>query len=198
VSPADRARKLARAWRVVVARARRQLKLSRIEYLAVFEATKRGEPHLHILVRSGFIPQRWLSAQMRDLVGSPVVDIRLVRSARQAAAYVSKYIGKAPHRFATCKRYWKTRGWDLSPKRTDQDPVAPGGDWIMVDQRVDVIAADWRSRGFYVNTDGRHRAEFALSLTDYEARQRPRTGTGPGSSGSRASLGRSDATTPDG
>lgn len=119
VSPADRAARLARAWRVTVARAKRQLKLPRLDYLAVFEATKRGEPHLHILCRCGFIPQRWLSAQMRELVGAPVVDVRQVKNARQAAVYVAKYIGKAPHRFATCKRYWHTRDWSQAKREKD-------------------------------------------------------------------------------
>lgn len=124
-SSASRARALARAWPVIVRRACAKYGYSSIPYFCVFEATKRGEPHLHILARVKWIDQRWLSNQMRELTGSPIVDIRKVRSVKQAASYISKYIGKAPHRFATCKRYWRTRSWDLSTWKPE--PIA--GDW---------------------------------------------------------------------
>jgi hypothetical protein len=143
-SPADRARMLARAWRVVVARAKRQLKLPALDYLAVFERTKRGEPHLHILARCGFIPQRWLSKQMADIMSSPVVDIRQVKSSSAAAHYITKYVGKEPHHFATCKRYWHTRGWDVSEPRTVAGDEWPGAVW-RVDQRdLNTIWRAWK------------------------------------------------------
>ena len=124
-SPATRAHALSRAWPIVVRRACRKYGYSKIPYLCVFEATKKGEPHLHILARVKWIDQRWLSNQMRELTGAPIVDIRKVRSVKQAASYIAKYIGKAPHRFATCKRYWRTRSWDLSTWKPE--PIA--GDW---------------------------------------------------------------------
>ena len=123
--PASRARALVHAWRAVVKRAKKKYGYERIPFLAVFEATKRGEPHLHILARVPWIDQRWLSAQMDELLSSPIVDIRRVRSARQVAGYVAKYVGKAPHRFDTCKRYWSTRDWDQSDYERDDQ----GGRW---------------------------------------------------------------------
>lgn len=143
ISPADRASRLARAWRLVVARAKRQLGIGKIEYLAVFEATKRGEPHLHILVKSAFISQKWLSAQMQDILQSPIVDIRRIDTTRNVARYIAKYIGKQPHRFACCKRYWSTRAFGpLREKKGDWNKVV-FGEWYTSDKDWNWWALEW-------------------------------------------------------
>ena len=113
-SPDERAQALSEAWRVIVRRAKAKYGYTTIPYLCVFEATKYGEPHLHILARCAWLDQRWLSEQMDILTQAPVVDIRRIASQRQAAAYVAKYVGKDPHHFAGTKRYWMTRDY-LAP-----------------------------------------------------------------------------------
>lgn len=110
-SPEQAAAALARGWRLIVKRIKRTWPNNRIEYLCVFEAHKSGWPHLHILARSKFIPQRWLSAAAAEILQSPIVDIRAVKSPRMAAYYVAKYVGKAPGHFGTSKRYWHTKLW---------------------------------------------------------------------------------------
>ena len=124
-TPASRARALAHAWPVIVKRACRRWGYKAIPYFCVFEATKRGEPHLHILARVKWIDQKWLSKQMKELTGAPIVDIRQVKSGKQVANYIAKYIGKEPHRFASCKRYWCTRSWRL----VAWEPEEPEGSW---------------------------------------------------------------------
>jgi hypothetical protein len=119
----DRARQLSDAWKIVVKRARRKFTKAPIEYLAVFEETKKGEPHLHIIARAPYIPQRWLSDQMAELISAPIVDIRKVSQARQAAQYIAKYVGKGPKAFEQLKRYWQSKGWDL-----EAQPRVPGED----------------------------------------------------------------------
>lgn len=70
--------------------------------VAVFEMTfnsesKRWHPHLHILSRGLYLPQKKLSAAWsRCSRGAKIVDIRKVRSGSEAASYVSKYLGKNP------------------------------------------------------------------------------------------------------
>lgn len=91
-----------------------------LPYFAVVERHKNGRPHLHILLRCGYIPQRWLSAQMSARLSSPICDIRKVASRARAAAYAAKYIGKAPARFGTARAYWYTRNYS-----TDPSPAAP-------------------------------------------------------------------------
>jgi hypothetical protein len=90
-----------------------------LPYFAVVERHKSGRPHLHILLRAPFIPQWWLSSQMRELAKSPICDIRAVKGTKMAAAYVAKYIGKAPARFADARAYWYTANWAPSPQSDD-------------------------------------------------------------------------------
>ncbi|MCH8333981.1 protein rep [Candidatus Sumerlaeota bacterium] len=60
-------------------------------------SASRWHPHLHILTRGLFIPQRALSHQwIKASGGSEVVDIRKISSSAKAIAYVTKYLGKAP------------------------------------------------------------------------------------------------------
>ena len=125
LDPASRARSLARAWPKVVKAAKRKYGYASIPYLVVFEATKKGEPHLHILCRVKWIDQRWLSDQMRRLINAPICDIRRVRSTDQAAYYISKYIGKEPGHFQGSKRYWRTQDYELS--KYVVEPIE--GDW---------------------------------------------------------------------
>lgn len=107
-SPDDRARRLVVAWRELRRRIKKRYGLQSLPFMAVFEATKRGEPHLHILLRTVFISQKFISQQMADLINSPIVDIRKIDQARDVASYVAKYIGKNPHTFEGVKRYWRS------------------------------------------------------------------------------------------
>lgn len=116
---AAQARSLVQAWRTIRRRARKEFHTGRIEFLAVFENTQFGAPHLHILCRMQFVPQAWISRQMRALLDSPICDIRRVRSRKQAAWYVSKYVSKAPTRWKGCKRYWRSMSW-CDPKKRQE------------------------------------------------------------------------------
>lgn len=143
----DRARALPEAWRKIVRKAQKRWRNGKIPYLAVFEACKSGEPHLHILARSKWIDQAWLSDQMRDLTGAPIVDIRRVWSARQVSNYVAKYVGKAPGKFGTCKRYWHTRDWSLSTWEREPDPIEVHAEWDKIPAHLSLIEADWQNQG---------------------------------------------------
>lgn len=58
---------------------------------------RQWHPHMHVLARCKFIPQRELAALWYEVSkGSMIVDIRVVRSAKGAAFYVTKYAGKTP------------------------------------------------------------------------------------------------------
>ncbi len=128
-SPSEAACALVAAWRVIRRDLRSRPGFGSVAFLAVFEATKRGRPHLHILARMPYLPQGWLSRRMAALAGSPIVDIRRVKNAAEAAAYVSKYLAKDPRRFTGCKRYWSSRDWSLGPD-AEAAPVADAnGAW---------------------------------------------------------------------
>jgi len=141
------AKLLADAWRKTVKRIKRTFHYKHVEYFAVFEATKAGRPHLHILARIGFVPQKWLSHVMDEMIKAPIVDIRRVKSAKQAAYYVAKYVGKEPGKFGTCKRYWHTKNWDVSSDEVEVfDGCDPTG-WRIVKQPLREVVRLWAGAG---------------------------------------------------
>lgn len=149
-SPEDRAQELVEAMRVMFKRARRKFRKEKLEYLAVFEETKRGEPHLHILARAPFIPQKWLSDQMDELIQAPIVDIRRVGSAWGAARYVAKYVAKGPKSFGTLKRYWQTPGYNPVSDEERSRRREFGSGWSVEKQSIYLLSEDWRKMGYHV------------------------------------------------
>jgi hypothetical protein len=138
-SPVEPARSMVEAWRTLRRRICARFGCPSLPFFATFEATKRGEPHLHILARAPFIPQRWLSDQMADLTGSPIVDIRHVPDVGRAATYVAKYVGKDPHRFEGCKRFWTSLDWLDDDHREPPAPAVFGDRWVRYDVLLDDI-----------------------------------------------------------
>jgi DNA-binding HxlR family transcriptional regulator len=144
----DRRRKLAVAWNHLVKRIKRRWKVKSVPFIAVVEATKRGEPHLHILARLPFIPQKWLSAQMKELINAPIVDIRTARGKSQVIAYCIKYVTKKPTQFGKSKRYWMSQNW-LPTRKPADIPVMPDrGQWQV--KHVDLLQEvySWVSQGW--------------------------------------------------
>ncbi len=127
-----------------------------LPYFCVFEATLNGEPHLHILARVKWISQKWLSKAMEALISAPIVDIRRVKNKNKLAYYISKYCGKEPHRFQTCKRYWTTRDYELTRFEPEPQPGRWHRHWQLEKVHISQLADDWRSQGYEV-TETRHR-----------------------------------------
>ena len=75
---------------------RRRYPHAGIQYALVWERTKRGWPHAHILLKAPYLPQALLSREWRRLSGASIVDIRQIRTEGEAAAYVTKYLTKDP------------------------------------------------------------------------------------------------------
>lgn len=128
-SPNDAARALAHAWRLLRLRIMRKYGWRKLPFIAVFEATKLGWPHLHILARCGFIDQRFISSVMDELTNSPIVHIELLKDPRKAGVYAAKYCGKSTGKFGTCKRYWQSQDYDLRPPPPEHLDHSPGVQW---------------------------------------------------------------------
>lgn len=94
-----------------------------LPFIAVFERHQSGEPHLHILVRAKWINQEWLSKQMMTRLNSPIVDVRAVTDKKRVAFYVSKYLGKDPHKFEGVKRYWTSPDWRLKKMKPASERI---------------------------------------------------------------------------
>lgn len=65
-----------------------------IEYLRVTELDKKGWPHYHLLLRSGYIPHGVIKREWERLTGAIIVDIRPVKKSLNAYKYLVKYLSK--------------------------------------------------------------------------------------------------------
>lgn len=149
----EAAQQLVHSWRMVIQRAKREGLFNDIQYIAVFELTKKGWPHLHILARANFLPQKWLSARMREYCDSPVVDVRAVKSQRRAAWYIAKYTAKTPEKFEGCKRYWRTLKYDFTARKKEK-PVADSRVGFYLHDHVTGMASTFEKNGYTVAWDG--------------------------------------------
>lgn len=143
------ARALVRAWRQVRQEYLKEHGPRSLPFLAVFEATKRGWPHLHIVARAKWLDQRWLSRRMGELIGAPIVDVRRVKSVSQVAQYVAKYIGKNPHRFKGVKRYWRSLDYFFPTDETAPVPKDDEPPWQVVKKTLHEIAKEACRRGWW-------------------------------------------------
>lgn len=135
-TPDEAARDMKRALVLLRRHVEERYAVKNLPFVVVFERTQRGWPHMHILCRVDWIDQKWLSGEMAKLIGAPVVDIRRIDNAKKMAHYVSKYIGKDPHAFKGCKRWWRSQNYDLA--ETDEKPkVMFGYRWSKAETNFD-------------------------------------------------------------
>lgn len=138
-----------------------KLVLRKLPFAAVIEATKLGWPHLHILLRSVWIDQAWLSAQMAELHDSPHVWIERIDRKSIIAGYVAKYAGKCAHKFGTAKRYWKSQDYELRPPQKERFKASAGEGWERWQMTIGRWIADLRTCGFVTERLSMHKATAA-------------------------------------
>jgi len=147
---ADSFRSTSKAVNVLFKRIRRKWPAAKVEYFLVWERTKKGWPHAHLLLRAPFIPQRWLSATWKELTGAPIVDIRPANTAGEIGAYLVKYLAKDPYVPAGMKRHRCSRHFfDYLLKDL------PAGDrqprvWSLVKRSAYEVAVELRDSGLVV------------------------------------------------
>jgi len=110
-TPEEAAREQRYAFKKAVQNWRRLDPNNKCEYGVVREAHENGQPHMHVAWRGGWIDQAWLSNEMGRFINSPIVWVEKITNKRNAAYYISKYLGKGPHQFGTLKRYWFSKGY---------------------------------------------------------------------------------------
>lgn len=154
------ARKLVRAWRNILQRGRREGRFQAIHYLCVFEATKRGRPHLHILIRGPYVPKAWISERMQQYMASPVCFIEKVTNRMRAARYVAKYVSKEPWRWQGTKRYWSDQKWRTFDAAWKVEAEAMPREWGVVEGMWFNRIRELQDRGWEVREYG-IRAYFA-------------------------------------
>lgn len=123
--PDDAAQGLKKGLRLLRLRLKRHPRFEEFQFLAVFEKHKSGWPHLHLLIRGGFIPWKWLRKVWEEITGSHQVDIRKIDTRGKAAFYVAKYIGKDLQAFAACKRWWRSHHFNDGASEDYAPPRLP-------------------------------------------------------------------------
>jgi hypothetical protein len=103
------------------------------------EATKKGEAHLHILLRSEYIEHEYISEAMRDLIKAPVVWIRQIRDQGKMAAYVAKYCSKDLAKFRGCKRYGYTKNWAISEEYLQEKATWDSSGWRVANYGIATV-----------------------------------------------------------
>jgi len=150
----ERTLMLANAWRIIVKRLRREAGQGSVEYLAVVEYTKAGEPHLHILLRSKYIPQATLSAWMAELIGAPIVDIRAIKNQKEVIRYVAKYVTKDFQAGEGRKRYWTSGSWEVKSRPRPEVGSLGQERWVIDRRGLAEIISEWIYRGFVFRSEG--------------------------------------------
>jgi hypothetical protein len=137
----------------------------KMEFIAVFERhPSSGFPHLHLLYRGKFIKWQHIRATWYKLTKSYIVDVRRLKNTKKAARYVTKYVTKGSAAFTGCKRYWRSRGYELNRKRREK-PVMDAGETLFISKTpvhtwIDLyldqgLTVHFLGRGFTVYLDGR-------------------------------------------
>ena len=131
-------------------RVKRQVTLTneKLPYLAVFEATKNGWPHLHIIARVPWMSQKWLSAQMGEIMSSPVCWIKRVADDGRIVHYISKYVGKESEKFGSCKRYWCTTNWEQPDGDAADDAEDEYTSYEVEMLSLDFVVSEWIAEGY--------------------------------------------------
>ena len=111
------------AWQFLWRRLRKKFDPKRLAYFSVWEKTKRGYPHLHILLRAPFVPVRQISRIMEERIDAPIVDIRSIRGRRAAVNYVAKYLAKDNHKWPGHDRYGYSRNWLHTDTARSRQPL---------------------------------------------------------------------------
>lgn len=131
---------------------RRRFPNGHLEYALVWEKTKKGLPHCHLLLRGPYIPQKIISAQWARLTNAPIIDIRHCKSAPQAAAYISKYLTKDPHAPRGMKRYRFSRAYAPTPRHMPLSALLGLTTWRIIAADLATIATLWTAHNLRLST----------------------------------------------
>lgn len=95
----------------------------RWEAATFMERHRSGYPHWHALIRSNYVPQKFIADEWRRLTGSWIVDIRRINDDAVARRYVTKYVTKQFQQWHSLKLGHVvsfTRHYSMLPKKEVQ------------------------------------------------------------------------------
>lgn len=136
---------------------RRKFPDERVEYFLVWETTKAGWPHAHLLLSAPKVSKHWLSQTWRELTGSYIIDLQTVSNHQRAAGYLTKYLAKNPQ-VPTGQRRWRRSAnfFDRSQEPPSQK-LPTLSKWEREPYDHLTLAYKWTCEGYFVtqHPDGR-------------------------------------------
>lgn len=140
--------RMAAAWRTIWKRIARKETDRPHGYIKIVEVTKHGWPHLHIAAQCRFVPQHTLSRWWSELTGSPVVDIRIVRTQRGIARYLGKYLTKQHGCLPGRRRYAATWRWLPALPLPELEPGESTPQWLYNRSQPEALALSLAAQGW--------------------------------------------------
>lgn len=136
---------------LLIKRWRRKFPNERVEYFLVWERTKAGWPHAHVLLSAPRVSKHWLSAQWKDLTGSYIVDLQQVHSHIHAARYLAKYLTKDPQVPAGQRKYRRSAAFFHQPQELSTERLKVVGGWRREPWNETVLFYQWVMSGYMVD-----------------------------------------------
>lgn len=127
-------------------------RVGRFEHCIICERHESGFPHWHLLARSIFISQEWLSMQWFKITGSYVVHIRAVDSTHSAIRYAVKYIAKT---VGSQRPHWLGRVYQFSQHWTERvdKKIDPDIIYTRSDKTPEEVFEQMQPHYLHSNTD---------------------------------------------
>lgn len=141
-------RSIQESWRALLQRLRRAGFCK--GYLKVIEYTKRGHPHIHVIIKGPPIPWWWMSHCWKDIHGSFVWYSKKRRTGKISwgAGYVAKYLGKDPLARYGYSWDWVWRGFVRDWKDLVRDSLDGGLTMLDIIDVWDAILEQFGKTGF--------------------------------------------------
>ncbi|MBA7542326.1 hypothetical protein ES705_34647 [subsurface metagenome] len=170
LSPQLAAQAMKAAWTKLIARARKQWGPQ--EYAMVWELTKKGVPHIHILLRGSYIAQKWVSRQWERLGIGPIVYIQSVKGNKLHAAHACKYLAKSNGQsakiLAPLHVVQISKGYDLDHKPRTAEQKYPDHVWVW-----DRLPAWEVTKRFFDHDAWRSTVEYPNGVVEIEMAPHP-------------------------
>lgn len=162
----QRAKWLVRCKQVLTKRIRRQYALERLPHAWVLEPQKSGNPHLHVLLRTRYLPHAWLRANWRDISGGTGCHIEKIDSGVASARYIAKYLNKRPLRLRGTRPYFMSRGWKIAPREKPKHWWDQHRARVLRATTLEQIKAAVREHGYRVIEESDDAIEFEISNSE--------------------------------
>lgn len=145
---------------LLIKRWRRKFPNDPVEYFLVWEKTKAGWPHAHILLKAPKVSKHWLSQNWRELTGSYIVDVQAVSSQEHAARYLAKYLAKDPQVPPGQRRWRRSAKFFTADTESPFGKLPSGTRWRREPYPIRSLIYLWLKKGLqpFLGKNGMHQA----------------------------------------